>query len=312
MEEDKDGDIRFLGSGFQLTINQDYNLQHYFMAGSKSNISAITGLIRPNFWRPPTDNDYGARLPEKLKVWKDAFDDYTIISKEKRKVKDGHFELIKRGIILNGQVKLDIQYDIFSNGQVTVQMLLNPQENELPMLPRAGFQFLMNKNLDKITWYGRGEHESYWDRKTSAFVGLYEGKVGEQFHPYIRPQEAGNKTDVRWVTFLNEQNEGLFITGDYGNLINANAYHYHQDDLDGGIKKSQTHAGELEERPITTVSIDLQQMGVGGINSWGATALKKYLLPCQEYHFQIAIRPIKALDIAQEMYTDSQNVKKLK
>ena len=161
------------------------------------------------------------------------------------------------------------------------------------MLPKLGMSLQMPKKFDNFTWYGRGPHESYWDRKTSALVGLYEGKVSEQAHPYMRPQETGNKSDVRWAKLTNEDGRGLKVSFEEGGeFLNVGVNHFSMEDLDGGETKSQTHWGELVERDWTTLNIDLQQMGVGGNNSWGALPLEKYRLPFKTYEYSFLLEVV--------------------
>ena len=137
---------------------------------------------------------------------------------------------------------------------------------------------------------GRGPHESYCDRKTSAHVGIYKRPVSGMAHPYVRPQETGNRTDVRWLALQTGNNSGLLICGDP--LINFSVYPYANEDFDGGPEKQQTHSGELEERDFLTLNVDLKQMGVGGDDSWGARPLKKYIIPARQYRYRYCLIPI--------------------
>ena len=277
--------IEVLAKDFRITFSKErYELTSYEWKGKE----IVHSSLQPNFWRPPNDNDYGAGLPEKLQIWKNAYQDFKIERASVERISNHQISVLARGSMIRGKVKLAIQYDVFHNGEVKVNMILDPQNNDLPMLPRVGLQMALTREFDVLKWYGRGEHESYSDRKTSTFIGIYQGKVNEQFYKYIRPQEGGNKTDVRWAELLNDDNIGLEVTGQP--LMNISAYHFLQSDLDGGIDKRQSHAGELKERNFTTLNVDLGQMGVGGNNSWGATALRKYWLPCQKYEFKVKLK----------------------
>ena len=270
----------------------------YFIYKKKNNQEVLINSLEPNFWRPPTDNDYGAKLPEKLSIWKNVMDTFIIksikyeellIGAFKNKTK-GSFKVFVTGTILEGKAILIINYFLSYEAFLKVNYAIEPIDLELPMLPRFGMKMKIPKEFENMEWYGRGPHESYWDRKTSAFIGKYKGKVGNQFHPYVKPQETGNKTDVEWMKLTNDNGNGWYIKG-YPPL-SISALHYDISDLDGGIKKTQTHAGMLKERDFVNVCIDMQQMGVGGNNSWGATALKKYLLPCQSYEFSFLMKMI--------------------
>jgi beta-galactosidase len=135
-----------------------------------------------------------------------------------------------------------------------------------------------------MSWFGRGPHESYWDRKTGSAVGLYSGPVEEQFHPYVRPQETGNKTDVRWVALTNKDGAGLLAVG--MPLLSASAWPFTMDDLE-----KATHINELPRRETITVNLDYKQMGVGGDDSWGARTHPEYTLPAKAYSYRFRLRP---------------------
>ncbi|MGB0931272.1 MAG: glycoside hydrolase family 2 TIM barrel-domain containing protein, partial [Chitinophagales bacterium] len=281
------GKVLIEGENFSVTFNKSEGVLTSFKSKGTELINAP---LKPNFWRAATDNDYGAELPKKLKVWKTAFDRATLVGVEIRKVSD--YKIIVATVWRLAEVNASqaISYEIFGNGKILISNKFESQSKVQPMLPKFGMTLQMPKTFDKLKWYGRGAHESYWDRKTSALVGLYEGKVSEQVHPYMRPQETGNKSDVRWATLTDEQGRGLkvsFVEGD--ELLNVSANHFAMEDLDGGETKSQTHSGELEERDWTTFNIDLQQMGVGGNNSWGALPLEKYQLPARGYGYSFLL-----------------------
>lgn len=162
---------------------------------------------------------------------------------------------------------------------------------EEPMLFKFGMQMMLPKEYSNMQWYGRGPSENYWDRKDAAFVGIYDKTVDEQFGNYVRPQETGNKTDVRWIKLTNGSGKGLMIEGD--TVLNVSVRHFLDEDLDDGIEKQNSHPGELKQRDLTTLSIDLEQTGVGGINSWGTWPLEKYRLEYKDYSYSFVIRPVK-------------------
>ena len=151
-------------------------------------------------------------------------------------------------------------------------------------------QLTLPVQFDRIKYYGRGPGENYRDRKYCSPVGLYEQTVSEQFYPYVRPQETGNKTDIRWWQLSDPDGRGLKITSDI--LFNATALHYTTDDLDDGEKKDQRHSGELKERNFTTLNIDLEQMGLGCIDSWGSWPLKEYQMEYKNYEFRFLLTPV--------------------
>ncbi|MDH4046310.1 MAG: beta-galactosidase small subunit, partial [Gemmatimonadota bacterium] len=144
--------------------------------------------------------------------------------------------------------------------------------------------------FDQVRWFGRGPHESYWDRKTGARVGLYEAEAADLYHPYVRPQENGTRSDVRWMAVTNADGVGLLAVG--VPLVEASALPYLQDDFDEGQNKTNRHITDLTPRDLTEVRIDWHQMGVGGDNSWGAQALEQYRMPLRTYEWTFRLRPI--------------------
>ena len=153
-------------------------------------------------------------------------------------------------------------------------------------MPRFGMQMSMPAEFTTFTWYGRGPHETYWDRKTGAAVGLYSGQVSEIVHDYVRPQENGNRTDVRWVGLTNNKGEGLIALG--MPLLSVSAWPYTMEALE-----SARHINELKQGKNITVNIDYKQMGVGGDNSWGARTHPEYTLPAKPYRYSFCLRPYR-------------------
>ena len=158
----------------------------------------------------------------------------------------------------------------------------------MPELPRFGINMRLPKEFDSVTWFGRGPHENYCDRKTSAFVGLYRQSVDELFEPYISPQENGYRTDTRWVLLRDEECRGIMVGGKP--LLGFSALWYTADDLTQPERGSR-NIKDLKKRDFIDVNIDLKQMGVGGDNSWGALPHPQYQLPYKEYEFKFFIMP---------------------
>ena len=154
---------------------------------------------------------------------------------------------------------------------------------------RAGNNITLNKDFSNINWYGRGPGENYWDRKTNTFIGQYKQTVDEQYYPYARPQESGNHTEVRWVTFGNAKGRKIqFVFTD--SLLRFSALPYNLDDLDPEMNKKQYHSGELNKRNEIYLHIDLNQTGLQGIDSWGSSPLEKYRVPFKEYFYSYWIK----------------------
>lgn len=276
---------QFSGDDFELTFDKkNGEISAYTFQGKK----LLEQAPRPNFWRAPTDNDYGARLPEKLKVWKEpAFGEpvFSLIESE------NFYQLKVERDLLDGDAHYTTQYFICKDGSMLILNKMDSVKGEHPMLFRFGMQMALPKSYDQVEWFGRGPQESYWDRKTSTSIGHYTGMVKDQFHPYVRPQETGNKTDVSWFQLASKKGPTLLFGTDQ--TFNFSILPYAQNQLDGGIKKSQTHAGTLQESPFTHLNIDMQQMGIGGNDSWGALPLKQYRLPYQDYSYSFWIKPIR-------------------
>ena len=155
---------------------------------------------------------------------------------------------------------------------------------------RFGMQMQMPKNFNTIEFYGRGPVENYSDRNHCTDLGIYNQSVSEQFYPYIRPQENGNKTDIRWWKQTNAAGKGLMFVADAP--FSASALHYTIASLDDGDEKRQSHSNEVEEADLTNVLIDKAQMGLGCVNSWGNIPEEEYLLPYGDYEFTFIMSPI--------------------
>ena len=178
---------------------------------------------------------------------------------------------------------------VYGSGDVVIERSFRPENLKLPEIPRFGMQMAVPGAFDTMTWYGRGPHESYDDRKAGAAVGRYSGKVEELIHDYVRPQENGNRTDVRWVTLTNSDGDGLLAVG--MPLLNVSAWPYTMEDLE-----KARHIHELPRRDTVTLNLDLRQMGVGGDDGWTERARPhyEYTLPVKTYGYRFLLRPWSA------------------
>lgn len=286
------GVITVSGADFAIQFNHQSGFMQSYKVDGLEMIKPGYSL-NPDFWRAPTDNDMGAGFPERLINWKRAsyggcyLLDYSIDQRNPQEVAlTMHYDLP------DVYAALTLSYKINGRGVVVVSESMRADTSKkVQMLPKFGMQLVLPEGFDRLKWYGRGPGESYQDRKDAAFVGIYSGSVTEQFHPYVRPQETGNKTDVRWLLLTNEQGAGLRISSD--TLLSMNALHYLTKDLDDGLRKNNRHSGQLKPRALTALDIDLQQMGLGGINSWGTWPLKQYRLPYEDYSYQFKIEPVR-------------------
>jgi beta-galactosidase len=250
----------------------------------------------PNFWRAPTDNDFGNDMPQRQVVWKQAGQARVLEKLDHRQNSNRDYLIEVTWYLPPVNSRFHTRYQVFGNGDIVVENHFVPDSKGLPDLPRLGMQMILGEEFEHMTWYGRGPHESYWDRKTGAFVGFYTGTVWEQYHPYIRPQENGNKTDVRWAAFVNKDGVGLMVKGDP--VLNVSAWHFYPQDLDPGPRKQQRHATDIERKRLILLNLDFQQMGVGGDTSWGARPHPQYTLDIQDYNYRFCLRPFSSHKIA--------------
>jgi beta-galactosidase len=246
----------------------------------------------PDFWRAPTDNDLGNKMPDRLGVWRRAGPERTIASVTAVAASPSTVVVTVESVLPAGDSPYTTRYTVHSSGDIIVANSFLPGKMGLPELPRFGMKMTLPAAFDTMTWFGRGPLESYWDRQTSAAVGLYSGSVADQYHPYVRPQEFGNKTDVRWVALTNADGIGLLAVG--MPLIYATATQIPVEAYDGGRDASQRHTTDMHQRDVVVFNIDWKQMGVGGDTSWGAQTHPEYTLPAQPYAYSFRLRPFSA------------------
>jgi beta-galactosidase len=257
--------------------------------------------LQPNLWRPATDNDWGNGLPRRTRVWRYAAQSPAVSAPRVRQPSPGVVE-IQFDLTLHDDAGADVatfatSYSVFGSGDVVVEARLAKIGNNVE-LPRMGMNLVMPDGFDRMTWFGRGPFENYWDRKTAAFVGRYTATVASQFTPYVRPQENGNKTDVRWVAISNGTT-GLLAVG--APLLEVEAHHNLPEDFEtpgaGFVDRDATinrHISDIVPRPLTWLALDLHQIGVGGDDSWGAWTHPEYRLTDSSYRYAFRLRPFDA------------------
>ncbi len=255
-------------------------LQNIIVAGNP----VMKSPLIPCFWRPGTDNDFGAGSQKKLKLWKNIMDSAVL---QAVKINDG--SIIISHVVLNGDAVLVTEFAVGTDHFIKVKCSFKKIKGEYPMLMRFGLQMNINSEYSSLNWYGRGPWENYNDRKNAALINTYKANAGELWHPYIRPQETAHFTDVRRASFLNKANKGIEIQ-QWNAPFEFNSYPFEDDDLYAGETKKQMHGLELEPKDFINLHIDKAQMGVGGIDSWGALPLEKYRLPYQDYEFSFLIQ----------------------
>jgi beta-galactosidase len=252
-----------------------------------------TALLRtapaPNFWRAPTDNDFGNGMPHRLRVWRTAGPDRHLVHITARQDGRSRVTVEVEELLHAGDAHVFTTWVVYGTGDVVMRQRFVPGDTTIAELPRLGIRFTMPPGFDSVTWFGRGPQETYWDRKTGAAVGLYRLAAADFYYPYERPQETGTRTDVRWMAVANADGTGLLAVGEP--LLEASAMNVLQDDLDEGLEKVNRHAYMVPRRAFTEVRLDWHQMGVGGDNSWGALTHPQYRLPVRDYEWGLRLRP---------------------
>ena len=244
--------------------------------------------LQPNFWRAPTDNDFGASLQVKYAVWKNP--KIKLISMQQRI--NEHQAIIEATYELpEASAKLFLTYTINNEGAIKVTQKMTTDKNaKAANLFRFGMQMQMPRSFDKVEYYGRGPIENYIDRKSNADLGIYKQSVSEQFYPYIRPQENGTKSDIRWWKTLNAAGHGIQVVA--AEAFSASALHYTIESLDEGLYKKQGHSQEVEEADLTNFCFDKIQAGLGCEDSWGRIARPEYQVPYGDYEFTFILMPM--------------------
>jgi beta-galactosidase len=265
------------------------NFEIYKLKGL--NKAPISQFPEPFFWRAPTDNDYGNRMPERLKAWKEATYNSEVTNVEMGKKTKAGQPITVTYHLAGVDVPFLVNYLIENNGNIQVTATLN-SEKDLPEIPRFGMRMILEGNFEHLEYYGRGPWENYSDRNTSAFLGIHKDKVANQFTwEYIRPQEAGYKTDVRWVSLKDNSGSGIKITG--GQPLGFSALNISTENLDAGERKTGRHPVDLEVQDKVFLHIDYKQRGLGGDNSWGAFPHEPYRLENDSYEYSFSISLIE-------------------
>jgi len=244
--------------------------------------------LTPNFWRAPTDNDFGAGLQQKYAVWKQPVLKLVTLDKG---VRDGVVTVNAAYDMPAVSAKLLLSYEITNDGKIRVtQKMQADKAARVSDMFRFGMQLQMPEDDDQIRYYGRGPFENYIDRHSASMIGEYRQTVDEQFYPYIRPQETGTKSDIRWWQQTDRGGMGLRFYSDTS--FSMSALHYSIESLDDGAVKHQRHSQLVPKVNYTNVCIDKVQMGLGCINSWGALPMEKYRLHYGDYEFSFVMEPV--------------------
>ena len=257
--------------------------------------------IRPNFWRPPTDNDLGNDMHTWAKIWQDATYNYKAILIKKPFKNTSEIGFTVSYKLPNNEASVTVVYLLNNNGSLKVDYSFTPNQKNLANIPRIGMFLTLPNSYTNVEWYGKGPEESYWDRKTGQKTGIYSGKIIDQFHRYSRPQETGNKTEVRWMEVSSENIKLKVSSSEY---LNASVWPFPMKEIDfnsndagesasGLVPVTKKHGADIEIGETLQWNIDFQQMGLGGDTSWGRLVHEEYSLPTKEYAYSFVIKPIK-------------------
>jgi beta-galactosidase len=288
---DKDNQVKVTGKDFTVTVDKSSGtITSYEVRGTR----LITSGPAPNFWRAPTDNDHGNGQHTRNQTWRDAGANRKVTDVSVRALRERAVEIKVAGTLpTTVESTYSTTYTVFGNGEIKVDHTLHPGASSLPYIPEVGSLLFLPKRLEYLRYYGRGPEENHWDRNYGTDVGIYSGTVSEQWTSYIRPQENGNKTDVRWAALTDRHGVGLLVAG--APLLEVSASHFTPEDLSSGAR----HDYQLTPRDEVVFRLNHRQMGVGGDNSWGAHTHDEFkLFANRDYSYTYRLRPLTDVDEA--------------
>ena len=287
------GFLSVMGKEMDIAFDRKTGFMAHYVVNAV-NLLGEGGSLRPNFWRAVTDNDMGAWLQQKLKVWRNPVMNLTSIAVDKKASSKSQVTVVAHYDMPEVHARLTLTYEIHAGGVmcITQGIAFDDSYTELPEMLRFGMVMEMPYTMDNSHFYGRGPIENYADRRYSQRLGIYRQTADEQFYPYIRPQETGTKGDIRWWNQIDTEGRGIKVTAD--RPFYASALHYDIATLDEGDEKHQRHPSQLSKSQFTVLTIDAEHCGVGGIDSWGARPLEQYRLPAIDRTCSFTITPIAA------------------
>jgi beta-galactosidase len=297
VKKSKDSPVILLeGNNMSVAFDKSTGFMCQYVVNGQSFLGE-GGVMKPNFWRAVTDNDMGAGLQRKYKAWRTPALNLTELTAKNKTVKYGdvtcyNMEVTAKYDMPDVKATLTMTYLVNANGSIKVTEDLNTEDGAQVGNPlRFGMVMQMPYGLDNSQYYGRGPVENYPDRKFSQRIGIYKQTADEQFWPYVRPQETGTKTDIRWWKQLNAASEGLHVQAE--KPFCASALHYDMEVLDDGDDKEQRHSPQMPKSKYTNLFIDGEHAGVGGIDTWSpnAEALAPYRVQYGDRTFTFTLQP---------------------
>lgn len=279
--------VTITGEKFKVVLSKvSMNMSSYEFNG-KNYISL--GAI-PEFWRAPTDNDFGNNMQNRCTVWKNTALSKTNKSTQVEQISEKELRVTFTYTVTNVSSTYRTIYTIFGNGEVVVDNSFEYGGTNLPYLPRFGMRFELSQELENVKYFGEGPFENYWDRKEASMVDVYENTVTGMFENYTSATENGNRTDTRWLALTADNGEGLLFSG--MNTFDFSVLHNSIADLTQSYR-GQIHKNQIVARPGVYLNIDYKQTGVGGIDSWGAWPMDKYILKAGNYAYKFKISPVE-------------------
>lgn len=279
--------LQFYRKDILIGFNEQTGLlESYKIAGKE----LIQKALEPHFWRAATDNDIGNSLQIRSKVWQNVFQTAVL--------KDFKCNDTPAGYLVETSHRLpavdaacNLSYLVKGNGEVEVSYQLKTGNGKYPEPQRIGMRVMLNPAYEQVSWFGRGPYDNYADRNYAAEIDLYQMKADQLFYPYPRAQESGYRTDVSWVALKDKNGTGIMATGKMP--LSTGILHFDMKQLDfDKDAKENVHGGSMLNEDLIWWNIDLQQMGVGGDNSWGAQTHPQYRLPYKDYQYSFTLRPL--------------------
>ena len=297
--------FQLIGKDFMAKVDGQTNELVYY---AFKNTPLLMTAPKPNFWRPPTDNDLGNGMHKWAAIWKDLgkkgipTPDAKFSHEQEDKFTGFYMDYVLPDSL---GIQLEVILMIYANGMIQYDFHYYSKNPDLPNIPRIGMQFQLPAAFQFMEWYGKGPHETYWDRQSSGEIGIWKGQVWDQLHPYSRPQESGNKMGVRWMSLKNEHGLG-FLASSTEEPLSMSAWQLAMEDLDfvagakgaesasGLVPVTSKHGADLLPRDFINWNIDFKQMGLGGDTSWGRMVHEEYTIPANKaYKYSFRLMPVK-------------------
>jgi beta-galactosidase len=274
----------FVGPGVAVSIDKNSGALNSYRL---EDVELLKQPLVPNFWKHPNNNQWGNQYVKRLGVWKNTAAERRLTTIQSS-TEAGNPVIEASYALPTVSATYRIRY-LFEHGrQLRIHARYEPGADTTPALPRFGMQLAMPREFNQVAWYGRGPHETYWDRKTGGEIAVYRARAENWNYPYIRPQDVGNRADVRWLTLTNLSGLGLKVVGT--KPLSVSAWPFSLQDL-----AAAKHAHELPRRDFNVVHIDWKLHGVGGDNSWGAKTHAEYTLPGGTVHeYEFILMPVSS------------------